>query len=317
MLQTKWALDTKASVADYLKQGYEGAFYLRMIETVLSRDKNWVRWKVENCPSIARPALEPDDCAEAKRKIEAETSKRRRLNPNLHADRALGFLKAGNNLDRLKQSERYEVKPLKDYEELIKADEQKIESEMYDEGESMETIMEAKASKTWRALRTAAASKLVAFDKIDRSDKIDQVFKEDSKPEEPTTNTEEDSEPMEILPNDQRPVIISGPSGVGKGTLVAMLMEKHPKVFGKKGSHTTRKPREGEVHEKHYYFVTKEEYDIMRDGDKFLEFNNFNGNDYGTSRKIVEDIKAQGKVPLMEMDYHVGSQSSCNLGIIH
>jgi THO complex subunit 1 len=98
---------------------------------------------------------------------------------------------------------------------------------------------------------------------------------------------------------------MSGASGVGKGTLINMLMDKHSKVLGKKASHTTRAPREGEVHGQHYYFISKEEYDMMRDGDKFLEMNNYNGSDYGTSRKVVEDIIAQGKIPIMEMDMNV------------
>lgn len=106
-------------------------------------------------------------------------------------------------------------------------------------------------------------------------------------------------------PTDRRAVVISGPSGVGKGTLVSMLLEKHPKVFGKKASHTTRKPRTDEVHGTHYYFVDKENFNVIRDSDEFLEFNNFNGNDYGTSRKVVQGIIAQGRVPIMEMDFHV------------
>jgi THO complex subunit 1 len=85
-------------------------------------------------------------------------------------------------------------------------------------------------------------------------------------------------------------------------------MDNHSKALGKKASHTTRPPRVGEVNGQHYHFVTKEEYDVLRDGDQFLELNNFNGNDYGTSRKIVEGIIAQGKVPIMEMDMHVSFQ---------
>ncbi|KFY06104.1 hypothetical protein V491_08854 [Pseudogymnoascus sp. VKM F-3775] len=81
-------------------------------------------------------------------------------------------------------------------------------------------------------------------------------------------------------------------------------MEKHPKLFGRKASHTTRAPRVGEVDGTHYNFITPEAYAMMRDGDQFLEFNNFNGNDYGTSKKIVEGIVASGKVPVMEMDFH-------------
>lgn len=197
------------------------------------------------------------------------------------------------------------VDELEKYQGKIMDDDFDIDSARDDEVKQL--AIEAKASKSWRALRTAAATKLVAFDKIDRSDKIDEIFKDDPKPEEPISN-EPEPEAMDTdiaKPTDRRPVIISGPSGVGKGTLVSMLMDKHPKVFGKKASHTTRAPREAEVHGQHYYFVTKEEYDVMRDGDQFLEYNNFNGNDYGTSRKVVESIIAQGKVPVMEMDYHV------------
>jgi THO complex subunit 1 len=291
-------------VAEYLKQGYEGPFYHRMIETVLSRDKNWARWKVENCPSIARPAISADDYAKAKVLANREFNhKRRKIDPNPPFSVPLDFLDEGKNIDRLKNSKRYELKPLSEYKDSIELDDLNMDFEV---GEQKQILIEAKASKSWRALRTATTTKLVAFDKIDRSDKIEEIFKDDPKPEEPIANTEDEPEAMDIdTPTDRRLVIISGPSGVGKGTLVTMLMEKHPKVFGKKASHTTRAPREGEVHGQHYYFVNKEEYDVLRDGDQFLEYNNFNGNDYGTSRKVVKGIIAQGKVPLMEMDYHV------------
>jgi len=83
-----------------------------------------------------------------------------------------------------------------------------------------------------------------------------------------------------------------------------MLLQKHGRVLGKKASHTTRPPREGEVDGIHYYFVNREEYDRIRDSDDFLELNNFNGNDYGTSRKVVDGIIEKGKVPVMEMDMH-------------
>jgi len=99
-------------------------------------------------------------------------------------------------------------------------------------------------------------------------------------------------------------MIISGPSGVGKGTLVKMLIDKYPKVFGKKASHTVRPPQDGEIDGVHYHFIDQDKFNIMRDGDQFLEFNNFNDNDYATSRKVVEGIIASGKIPIMEMDYH-------------
>ncbi len=300
----------KRSIAEYLRVGMDGAFFYRMVETVLARDKNWVRWKIENCPSIAKPSISPKEYVDAKTVARKHSSKRVRVNNRFGAF-DLGFLVEGNahsQLDRLKEKSRYQLPPVEGFEGKIADDDFDIDRAIgtKDEGAKNATI-EAKFSKSWRALRVASTNKLTSFDKIERSDKIDEIFKEEVKPEEPTMNGDDDSvESREVVfPKDRRPIVISGPSGVGKGTLIKMLLEKHVKVIEKKVSHTTRKPREGEVHGVHYYFIDKEEYDIMRDGDQYLEFNNFNGNDYGTSRKVVEGIIAQGKVPIMEMDYHV------------
>ena len=56
-------------------------------------------------------------------------------------------------------------------------------------------------------------------------------------------------------------LVVVGPSGVGKGTLIGKIREEHPEKFAFKISHTTRNTREGEVHGKHYYFVSKEEFE--------------------------------------------------------
>lgn len=53
-MQAEWALALKSRIATYLQEGPDGKFYYRMVDTVLSRDKNWVRWKSENCPEINR-----------------------------------------------------------------------------------------------------------------------------------------------------------------------------------------------------------------------------------------------------------------------
>jgi THO complex subunit 1 len=297
----------KRSIAEYLKQGLEGAFFYRMVETVLSRDKNWVRWKIENCPSIARPAVAPEDYVTAKASARKATTNKR-LRPTPLGSLDLKFLSESDDrsgLERLKDSSRYQVPSIKSFKSKIELDDMDIE--MARDEELKNTAVDSKASKTWRALRIAGTSKLVAFDKIDRSDKIDEIFRDDLKADESAIAGEEDTLDGEepTFPKDRRPIVISGPSGVGKGTLITMLLEKHGRVLGRKASHTTRTPRDGEVHGTHYFFVNKTEYDILRDGDEFLEFNNFNGNDYGTSRKVVEGIIAQGRVPIMEMDMHV------------
>lgn len=297
----------KRSIADYLKKGSDGAYFFRMVETVLSRDKNWVRWKIENCPSIARPAITPEDYVTAKGSArKATTNKRLRPTPLGSLDlRFLNETDDRSGLARLKDSSRYQVPAIDTFKGKIELDEMDID--MARDEESKNVALDSKASKTWRALRIAGTTKLAAFDKVERSDKIDEVFKDEVKIDESIVADDEDAADGEelVFPKDRRAIVISGPSGVGKGTLVSMLLEKHSKVLGRKASHTTRPPRDGEIDGIHYFFVSKADYDVLRDSDDFIEFNNFNGNDYGTSRKVVDGIVAQGKVPLMEMDMHV------------
>jgi THO complex subunit 1 len=282
-----------------------------MVETVLSRDKNWARWKIDNCPSIAKPAVTPEEYAESKVSASKVTANKR-IRPNPLGSLDLKFLYEGGgkgDLDRLKDSSRYQLPSVKSFQSKMELDDMDIEMARDDDEKNAAT--DAKASKSWRALRIATGTKFTSFDKIERSEKIDDIFKDEVKTEDTAVNGDDDAADTEelVLPKDRRPIVISGPSGVGKGTLIEMLLEKHGKALGKKASHTTRAPRDGEINGQHYLFVNKEQYDIMRDGDQFLEVNNYNGNDYGTSRKVVEGIIAQGKVPVMEMDMHVSVYS--------
>jgi len=94
----------------------------------------------------------------------------------------------------------------------------------------------------------------------------------------------------------EKPVVISGPSGVGKGTLISMLMKEFPSMFGFSVSHTTRAPRGMEKDGVHYHFT---EQSIMekeiKDG-KFVEYASVHGNLYGTSIEAVEVVTDAGKV---------------------
>ena len=67
-------------------------------------------------------------------------------------------------------------------------------------------------------------------------------------------------------------MIIVGPSGVGKSTLITALKEKYPDKFGFSVSHTTRGPREGEEHGVNYYYIEKEEFEGMVAKDDFIEW---------------------------------------------
>ena len=96
-------------------------------------------------------------------------------------------------------------------------------------------------------------------------------------------------------------LIISGPSGTGKGTLVDKLMKADP-TFRFSCSVTTREPREGEIDGVHYHFVSVEEYDRLVAENAFLEYATVHGNCYGTLRKPIEEMMAQGQNVLLDID---------------
>ncbi|GKV32605.1 hypothetical protein SLEP1_g41199 [Rubroshorea leprosula] len=100
----------------------------------------------------------------------------------------------------------------------------------------------------------------------------------------------------------EKPVVISGPSGVGKGTLISMLMEQFPSMFGFSVSHTTRAPRGMEKDGVHYHFTERSVMEKeIRDG-KFLEFAEVHGNLYGTSIEAVEAVADSGKRCILDID---------------
>ncbi|EKX40447.1 hypothetical protein GUITHDRAFT_75552, partial [Guillardia theta CCMP2712] len=99
-------------------------------------------------------------------------------------------------------------------------------------------------------------------------------------------------------------VVICGPSGVGKGTLINMLLKD--KGCGRLGfsvSHTTRKPRPaGEVDGVHYNFITHEVMEKLLKKSKFLEHARVHGNIYGTSFEAVEKVICDGKICILDID---------------
>ncbi|VDO08647.1 unnamed protein product [Rodentolepis nana] len=99
-----------------------------------------------------------------------------------------------------------------------------------------------------------------------------------------------------------RPVVLSGPSGAGKSSLLQMLMENFPQTFAFSISHTTRKPRPGEVHGKDYIFVTEDQMLKDIDDGKFLEYAQFAGNYYGTPREAVTSVLDSGKICILDVD---------------
>lgn len=102
----------------------------------------------------------------------------------------------------------------------------------------------------------------------------------------------------------QLPIVVSGPSGVGKGTLISRLIEQHPNTFVTSISHTTRKPRPGELFPGNfaYHFVTFTEFQSLIDQNAFVEHNFFSGNHYGTSWQTILDQQGKEKILILDID---------------
>lgn len=107
-------------------------------------------------------------------------------------------------------------------------------------------------------------------------------------------------------------LIVSGPSGVGKGTLISMLMKEFENIRFSI-SYTTRRPREGEIHGVHYFFVSKEEFKKMIEQDKFAEWAQVHGNFYGTPKVEIEQKLKQGLDVIFDIDVQGAKQLKKNL----
>ena len=104
-----------------------------------------------------------------------------------------------------------------------------------------------------------------------------------------------------------RLIVISGPSGVGKGTVVKALMERDPDLR-LSVSATTREIRPNEVDGVHYYFISRERFEQMIAEDRFLEHAEYVGNCYGTPEEPVDRMLAEGYDVILEIEVQGGLQ---------
>jgi guanylate kinase len=96
-------------------------------------------------------------------------------------------------------------------------------------------------------------------------------------------------------------IVITGPSGVGKGTLLAGLRHRHPDLFFSISA-TTRSPRPGEIEGQSYYFVSRDKFQAMVAAGELLEWAEFAGNFYGTPRQAILDKIQQGQLVILEIE---------------
>jgi guanylate kinase len=104
----------------------------------------------------------------------------------------------------------------------------------------------------------------------------------------------------EYLPHG-RLIVLTGPSGVGKGTLMRSLLQRHPELYYSV-SVTTRSPRPGEINGKNYYFISRSKFEQLVAQGEFLEWAEFAGNYYGTPREAVLNQVKSGKLVVLEIE---------------
>ncbi|WBY63342.1 guanylate kinase [Thermocaproicibacter melissae] len=101
-------------------------------------------------------------------------------------------------------------------------------------------------------------------------------------------------------------VVLSGPSGAGKGTIVKALLERRPQIR-LSISATTRAPRQGETDGKEYYFISREKFSQMAEEGKMLETAEYCGNFYGTPAAPIEEWTSQGNDVILEIEVQGGA----------
>lgn len=105
-------------------------------------------------------------------------------------------------------------------------------------------------------------------------------------------------------------IVLTGPSGVGKGTLLRSLLQRHPELYFSISA-TTREPRPGEINGQHYYFVSRDKFEQMVSAGELLEWAEYAGNYYGTPRTSVERQIQLGQSVILEIEV-VGARKIYN-----
>lgn len=164
---TEWALGIKNAIANYLQEGPDGKFYYRMVDTVLSRDKNWVRWKMENCQPFTRDRVPTGSFLQAKSGAQKAVVNKKASRP-LGVPHTLDFLyntEAEKGLSQLRQRDRFNVPNAESYAKKVRMAD--LDLDMADTEEEKRQVGERKSNYVWRGLRLASKKQLSSFDRVE------------------------------------------------------------------------------------------------------------------------------------------------------
>lgn len=173
---TKWALSSRTTIKTLFHTTSDGRFYDRMVDTILARDKNWVRWKIESCPSIVRDPVSIEEELGARSNARRYT-KPRRVDAKAVGAMDLSFLEEGQGggLEALKESSRYSAPSVDRLLEGVRTDRLDLDMAMDDEEKAgLENMIQ---NKTWRALRQARITGLGSLDRVEPGKDLEEAFR--------------------------------------------------------------------------------------------------------------------------------------------
>ena len=104
--------------------------------------------------------------------------------------------------------------------------------------------------------------------------------------------------------NNKKPLIILGPSGVGKDTIINMFLKKYPEIFYKLVSFTTRKIREGEKEGINYFYITKEKFQEKKNENKLIGIQEYNDNFYASDKSKLDELMKKGE-KIIILNYNI------------
>ena len=177
-----WCTETRQQIEDYLGQtgGLEGRYYLRMVNMVLSRDRNWSYWKAAGCPPISQPPVPESDISSSQTTLQNLSQTANKPLTKVKGVDQLSFLSQPQHISELR-AKRVHVPSLEDYHKDI----QTIDLDMdFASEEEKKELEEQKAGKLWRALRSAKGKRFTLCEEIKSGEDLDALIGKRRKTEE-------------------------------------------------------------------------------------------------------------------------------------